>query len=127
MLETTRQKKMILYDRAVSLDFRADTLPLDFNRSGDCQPHVTHHATVVPPVVPGVLRGFLAHGVSRNRLLRNAIVNFYGKIIRGLKMRSDVQRICGVPTLVMTNFHTVQPYAGGVKGRSEVQLNVSTV
>src|SRR4051812_25093780 len=99
-------------------------LPINSNRPRDSKPHIAYYASVIPPVIPGILRGFLTHGIPRDSFLGNAIVYLDGKIIGGLKMRSDVQRVCRVPTFMMTDLRTVQPNTRRVEGRSEVQFNM---
>src|SRR5580698_9427090 len=102
----------------------SDPLPIDFYLFAKRQPDVADDPSVVPPVVPHRLGIRFAHGKARNRSLAHAIIDLDRQIIYGVDVRSNVQRVGGIASLVSSDRGSIQPDPRRIKRRSEVQLYV---
>src|SRR5713226_8766813 len=69
------QEDPILYGGAGFIHPAADLLALYLDRTTEREPHVAHHAAVVPPVVPCSMRAPLAHGEAWDGVRCDAIID----------------------------------------------------
>ena len=104
---------------------RSDSLASNDDSLALAQPNVTNNSTVVPPVVPNVLRGLQLHCQAGDTDQRGPVVQLdCDQILACLYKFRDIKKIFGMAAVVASGLNSIHPDSRMVKRRAKMQLQL---
>ena len=118
-----------IYRIAYLCDFfagvRSDLLASKDDSFALAQPNVTHNSTVVPPVIPNVLRGLQLHRQAGDSRQGGPVIQFdCDQVLAWPYQFRDVKEIFGVAAVVASGRNSIDPDSRMVKCRTKMQLQL---